>query len=111
MAKIGRVIGTVFFSLFIWTVAQGAAPPKVTADLLKEGVTLFEKQCAICHGTDGKGDGRAAVFLFPKPRNFTDGLFKIRTTPGGFPPTNQDLFNTITNGMPGSAMPGFAFLF
>ena len=110
MDKIVRATAIVFCSLFIWTVAQSVAPPAVEADPSKEGTDLFEKQCAICHGSDGKGDGRAAVFLFPKPRNFTDGLFKIRTTPGGSPPTKQDIFNTITNGMPGSAMPGFASL-
>lgn len=103
-------IGIVLVLFFGWTVAHGAAPPEVTPELLKQGEALFKKQCAICHGTEGEGDGPAADFLFPKPRNFTTGSFKVRSTPSGSPPTDQDLLRTITNGMPGSAMPGFAYL-
>ncbi|MEE9519808.1 MAG: c-type cytochrome, partial [bacterium] len=110
MMKIVRGIGIVFFSLFTWTLALGATPPKVTPELLKEGEALFKKECAVCHGTGGKGDGSAADFLFPKPRNFTTGVFKLRSTPSGSPPTDENLFRTITRGMPGSAMPSFAFL-
>lgn len=110
MAKIFGGIGVASFLLFVWTLTQGASPPKIAPELLKEGETLFKKQCAVCHGTEGKGDGPAVDFLFPKPRNFTTGVFKIRSTPSGSPPTDQNLFSTITNGMPGSAMPGFAFL-
>ena len=44
------------------------------------------------------------VFL-PKPRDFTRGLYKIRSTESGQLPTDQDLFDIITEGMPGSSMP------
>jgi mono/diheme cytochrome c family protein len=33
---------------------------------------LFSERCAVCHGTDGKGDGPASAALNPKPRNYTD---------------------------------------
>lgn len=85
-------------------------PEKITSKLLKRGETLFKKQCAVCHGSEGTGDGLAADFVFPKPRNFTTGSFKIRSTPSGSPPLDEDLFHTITHGMPGSAMPAFGFL-
>ena len=113
MRRIWKIFGEIGIALllfFIWTLAWGAAPPKVTPELLKEGEALFKKQCAVCHGTEGKGDGPAAGFLFPKPRNFTTGTFKLRSTPSGSPPTDENLFRTITRGMPGSAMPSFAFL-
>lgn len=105
-------LGIVSGALLIgaWALAQDVASPTVTPELLKQGKTLFEKQCAVCHGKAGGGDGPAADFLFPKPRNFTTGTFKVRSTPSGSPPTDQDLFRTIINGMPGSAMPGFTFL-
>ncbi len=109
----GRICGGIAFvlcSLFVGASAQGAAPPKLTPELLKQGEALYDKQCAVCHGAKGRGDGRAADFLFPKPRNFTNGLFKIRSTPGGSPPTDQDIFRTINNGIPGSAMPNFSYL-
>ena len=45
--------------------------------------------------------------LLPKPRDFTRGLYKIRSTETGELPTDQDLFYIITEGMPGSSMPGW----
>jgi mono/diheme cytochrome c family protein len=72
--------------------------------------TLYEKECAVCHGSGGDGAGSAAYLLYPKPRDFTRGLFKVRSTLSGELPTDNDLFQTITQGMPGSAMPSFAHL-
>ena len=36
-----------------------------------------------CHGDKGDGNGVAAPHLQPRPRDFTSGKFKIRTTPSG----------------------------
>jgi DMSO reductase family type II enzyme heme b subunit len=58
----------------------------------------------------GDGNGPAAVWLFPKPRNFSAGLFKIQSTPAGSLPTDEDLLQTITRGMAGSSMPSFTYL-
>lgn len=37
----------------------------------KKGKEIFDIQCAICHGTEGKGDGAAAIGLTPRPADFT----------------------------------------
>jgi mono/diheme cytochrome c family protein len=37
-------------------------------------------------------------------------MFKIKSTPGMALPTDEDLFNTVTRGMPGSSMPSFTYL-
>lgn len=95
---------------FAGVLSLDAAFVEATPETLRQAEALLKKQCAVCHGPEGKGDGPAADFLFPKPRNFTAGTFKLRSTPSGSPPTDQDLFRTITHGMPGSAMPGFSFL-
>lgn len=71
------------------------------------GKQVYEKRCAFCHGFDGKGDGAGAQFLDPRPRDFTRGLYKIRSTPSGTLPTDEDLFRIITEGMPGTSMPGW----
>ena len=76
-------------------------------DILK-GKALYQRECAICHGAEGEGDGDAARFLDPKPRDFTKGIFKIRSTP--FLPTDEDLLRTITLGIPGTLMPSFEYL-
>ncbi|MBI4027899.1 MAG: c-type cytochrome [Verrucomicrobia bacterium] len=73
------------------------------------GQTLFESHCGACHGAQGTGTGAAAVYLHPKPRDFTKGMFKIRSSSGNLP-TDADLLATVTRGMPGSSMPSFAHL-
>jgi len=46
------------------------------------------------------------VFLDPRPRDFTRGIFKFRSTPGKDSlPTDADLFITVTHGLWGTAMP------
>lgn len=75
-----------------------------------DGKAIYTRYCAECHGPNGAGDGRGAQYLYPKPRDFSRGLFKIRSTPDGQLPTDEDLYRTVTMGMPGSPMPSFAFL-
>ncbi|MFQ6616352.1 MAG: ethylbenzene dehydrogenase-related protein [Fidelibacterota bacterium] len=77
---------------------------------LRTGVELYGQYCSSCHGPSGHGDGSLAYLLYPKPRDFTQGLFKLRSTPSGELPTREDLRKTIVNGMPGTAMPSFYFL-
>ncbi|MDE2321729.1 MAG: c-type cytochrome [candidate division NC10 bacterium] len=72
------------------------------------GKAAYHQLCVECHGMSGKGDGRVAFGMFPKPRNLTTGLFKIRSTLTL--PTDQDLFQTISRGIPGTAMPSWANL-
>ncbi len=68
---------------------------------------VYEQNCARCHGATGQGDGMDAKRMSPMPRNLADGIFKFRTTASGTPPTDQDLFRTISTGLPGSRMPDF----
>lgn len=77
---------------------------------VERGTPVYAQRCAQCHGDHGDGDGPAAAFVYPRPRVFTTGSYKLRTTPSGELPTDDDLFAVITRGMPGSAMPSFAML-
>lgn len=70
---------------------------------------LFEKHCAVCHGVIGDGQGEAAYLLQPKPRNFRAGKFRLVSSEN-LQPTREDLFRTISNGMPGTPMPSWAHL-
>ena len=74
------------------------------------GEELYAKYCLSCHGIEGKGDGELSYLLYPKPRDFTSNLFKIKSTQAGNPPTDNDLITTIKKGMPGTSMPSFNFL-
>ncbi len=69
------------------------------------GRRLYEMHCWFCHGTEGRGDGPVAESLPVKPRDFTRAQYKIRSTPHGALPTDADLFQTITRGVPGTHMP------
>lgn len=71
------------------------------------GQAAYERWCAGCHGTDGDGAGPAAATMLPRPRDFTTGLYQIRSTPSGGLPTDADILRVIDEGMPGTAMPGW----
>ncbi|MHC4547392.1 MAG: c-type cytochrome [Planctomycetota bacterium] len=85
-------------------VLPGTPPVTAQKDDTERGARLYAKHCAICHGTEGRGDGAAAYLLLPQPRDFTRGEYRLLTTTNGVP-TEDDLFRVLTNGMPGSAMP------
>lgn len=70
-----------------------------------EGKKVYEKRCWYCHGITGTGDGPSSRTMFPRPRNFTRNEFKVRSTPFGSVPTDEDLFRIITSGIEGTAMP------
>src|SRR6266704_6765766 len=83
------------------------APRSLAAQDTTAGKKVYVKWCAGCHGDGGAGDGPAAAYMLPRPRNFTGGLYKIRTTASGQLPTDADLLRAIDEGLPGSAMPGW----
>ena len=63
------------------------------------GKTLFETNCATCHGTSGKGDGPVGIALpEPKPRDFTKAEFKFDTDKDGKIGTDADLVNVVKTG-------------
>jgi len=75
------------------------------------GRELYLFHCAACHGEKGAGDGPAVARLYPKPRDFTTGLFKYKTSPSGKLARDEDIFNTIKFGLSGTAMPAWEQLF
>jgi mono/diheme cytochrome c family protein len=70
-----------------------------------KGATIYRRFCVGCHGPVGDGEGENAQWIDPKPRNFTLGVFKCRSTPTGTLPLDSDLFNTIGRGIVNSNMP------
>ncbi|MEP7009371.1 MAG: c-type cytochrome [Acidobacteriota bacterium] len=83
-----------------------AAPGARAADQVPGG-PLYQKLCSQCHGEKGDGQGVAALRLMPRPRDFTAGKFKIRHTPSGSLPTDEDLTHVIREGMPYTSMPAW----
>lgn len=71
------------------------------------GRDLYNRYCQQCHGVSGDGDGPAAKYMYPRPRDYRKGLFKFTTTPYGARPRRADLLRTLQRGVPGTSMPSF----
>jgi len=76
-------------------------PIKATQASIQKGKEIYEKKCALCHGTKGDGKGPASTGLTPKATNFreshgekmTDGehFWKISKGRGSMPSFEKDL--------------------
>jgi DMSO reductase family type II enzyme heme b subunit len=83
-----------------------AAAPFAAQDTTK-GKAVYGKWCAGCHGDTGDGKGTAAMYMLPRPRDFTGAIYKIRVTASGQLPTDADVMRAIDEGLPGTAMPAW----
>ncbi|HUE69814.1 MAG TPA: ethylbenzene dehydrogenase-related protein [Pirellulaceae bacterium] len=88
---------------------QDPAPTANSGTNLTAGQKLYAVHCAGCHGTAGDGKGVATLFLYPKPRDFRRGKFRLVSTIKGAP-TREDLNAVMLRGMPGSSMPSWGHL-
>ena len=98
--RIAPLIAALLLPVMVGTLAAATPVP---------GKRVFDRQCAACHGTTGRGAGEAAYLLYPKPRDFTTGNYRLVSTWERVP-TDEDLYLTISRGMPGSAMPSWGHL-
>ena len=83
------------------------APRSLAGQDVEVGKELYDKWCSGCHGENGTGDGPAAAFMLPRPRDFSGAVYQVRTTATGELPTDEDLRWVIDKGMHGTAMPGW----
>ena len=97
-------------ALALCTIASAPAWAERPAPDLKAGQAAYVQSCARCHGATGKGDGVDAKRFYPRPRDFTVGVYKFRSTASGTPPTDEDLYRTISHGLPGTNMPDWPHL-
>lgn len=81
--------------------------PEITDELVAQGQGIYIQRCSFCHGLLGDGEGPAAPYMDPRPRDFTLGTFKFRTTQSGELPLPEDLFRTVSNGLSGTGMQAF----
>ena len=89
------------FALIVATPAVGYAQD------VANGQVIYERWCIECHGVEGAGDGPAADYMLPRPRDFVQARYQIRTTPNGELPTDEDLMRILEVGMPGTTMPAW----
>ncbi|MEW6775869.1 MAG: c-type cytochrome [Bdellovibrionota bacterium] len=77
------------------------------AALIVRGEKIYSRACAACHGISGDSKGPAAKAFSPAPRDFTKASFRLRSTPSGKAPTDEDLDRTLRGGVPGTSMPAW----
>lgn len=77
---------------------------------LAHGRDVYIRQCASCHGVTGDGNGPAAKYLDPPPRDYRLGRFKFTSTPRGNKPRREDLARIIRRGAKGTSMPTFRWM-
>ncbi len=90
-----------------WSVLLFLHAQPVSAQDIENGNEVYDKWCAECHGADGRGDGPAAEYMLPRPRDFVQARYQIRTTVNGELPTDADILRVLELGMPGTAMPAW----
>ena len=108
------------FAVLFTVIALAGFPGTASADtdkpvpidqaLAKKGEAVYLRLCVSCHGINGDGRGYSAQWLEPRPRDFTEGLFKCRSTPSGTLPTNEDLLRTLQVGLYHTYMPFWELL-
>ena len=76
--------------------------PSFPPDLAR-GATLYNAECAACHGVSGRGDGEAAQGLDPAPIAFADVERARQRSVFG-------LYQVIDQGLEGTSMTSFAHL-
>ncbi len=66
---------------------------------LMQGKVVYEQNCLACHGVQGRGNGPLGLTLNPRPTDFAIHVNQH---------SDEALFNWISQGVPGTAMQGFA---
>lgn len=81
--------------------AKHEVVPKIDglSALQQQGQTLFQANCAFCHGADGTGKNWIGQFMEPKARDLT------QYTPQAMPPAR--LARVIREGLDGTSMPAW----
>ncbi len=85
-------------------------PAMAWQDTSHPGYDTYVKYCEQCHGAAGDGQGYAYDYVLPRPRDFTTGVFKFRTTPNDQLPLVSDLKRVVVKGIYGTSMPAFSHI-
>jgi cytochrome c oxidase cbb3-type subunit 2 len=90
--------------LFLYDSGNNQFPVVQAAADIELGERIYLESCAACHGQKGDGKGQEVDRLKTKPRDFTSGKYKFRSTPSGSLPLDEDIFRTVSQGVRTTSM-------
>jgi len=74
------------------------------------GQVVYKRECAVCHGAAGRGDGPLAARLSDPHANLRKPTFHALSAGPGAEPEEQALARIIRHGLPPTSMPGHEWL-
>ncbi len=80
-----------------WKDSEHHKPNVDSATAANAGAGIFRQNCAVCHGTNGLGNGPNALAMSKKPANFTRAYYKSYS--------DKTWYWRVAEGVPGTRMP------
>ena len=76
--------------LGLWGAGLASVEAPSDQEILERGRIIYEQRCLDCHGSEGRGDGRKALSLSPRPGNLISAATSAKS--------DEDLLKIIANG-------------
>ena len=101
-SQMALIVG--MYLIYTTTAAELSRPPPLEnpfrnqASSIAAGSVIYEQNCVVCHGEEGRGDGPLAASLSPKPVDLREHTAAHR---------ESVLYQFISRGVQGTAMPAF----
>lgn len=86
----------VLLSFRMW---MGSGPAHAADGDAQKGKAVYARNCVLCHGAQGRGDGPVGKTINPPAADFTSAASKKKT--------DAELLATIVTGRPPTAMVGW----
>ncbi len=85
--------------LGLWGAGLASVEAPSDQERLERGRIIYEQRCLDCHGSEGRGDGRKALSLSPRPGNLISAATSAKS--------DEDLLKIIASGRPRTEMPAW----
>jgi cytochrome c oxidase cbb3-type subunit 2 len=79
-------------------------PVKSSMSVVDDGKAIYTRECLVCHGAAGRGEGPYAGRILPPPPDFGSGEYGTLDDPSM---SDAAYFQDISEGLPWSAMPSW----
>lgn len=83
-------------TIYVQSLYTAAIEPPQSAPTLARGAAIYARDCLVCHGVQGDGNGPASISYLPRPANFT-----------AVQPDTARVIKVLNEGIPGTSMPAW----